>query len=34
MIEGTMTIRSIIEQYPETRAVFVANGLGDLPSTV
>ncbi len=30
MIEVTMTIRSIIEQYPETRAVFIANGLDDL----
>lgn len=30
MIEKTMSISSIIEQYPETRAVFVANGLDDL----
>ncbi len=29
-IDGTNTIRSIIEQYPAARDVFIANGLADL----
>ncbi len=30
VVNDTMTIRSIIEQYPDTRGLFVAAGLGEL----
>ncbi|MCG8375004.1 MAG: ABC transporter substrate-binding protein [Chlorobiales bacterium] len=29
-IRGTMTVRSVIEKYPDTKGLFVAAGMGDL----